>query len=219
MMPKSGVFKNSEVFQVINDEQLKTKEQLEAEENKAWTTFLQKPNRPAPRPRNEEPAVEGYKPFIVKQSKPRCAPDFCSTPTPEPEEPEQELPQEPEQPMPELIEQWVSEVVTQATQIAEECTSFDELIEEQNIAAEEAKKAEENMQNDDTSVVSSAFAEQLYNVQNQLLALSHLPKTIQSTLDEITKQIQQLIPPGKFKMVVQEEETTVETATTGELFI
>lgn len=219
MMPKSGVFKNSEVFQVINDEQLKTKEQLEAEENKAWTTFLQKPNRPAPRPRNEEPAVEGYKPLIVKQAKPKCAPDFCSTPTPEPQEPEpeSELPQEEEQPMPELVEQWVSEVVTQATQIAEECKSFDELIEEQNIAADEAKKAEEN--NDDTSQVSSAFAEQLYNVQNQLLALSHLPKTIQSTLDEITKQIQQLIPPGKFKMVVQEEEPAVEVATTGELYI
>lgn len=32
------------------------------------------------------------------------------------------------------------------------------------------------------------------------MALSHLPKTIQSTLDEITKQLQALIPPTKSKL-------------------
>jgi DNA-binding TFAR19-related protein (PDSD5 family) len=47
---------------------------------------------------------------------------------------------------------------------------------------------------DEVSIVSSAFAEQLENVQKQLMALSHLPKTIQSTLDDITKQLQSLIP-------------------------
>lgn len=47
---------------------------------------------------------------------------------------------------------------------------------------------------DEVSIVSSAFTEQLESVQKQLMALSHLPKTIQSTLDDITKQLQALIP-------------------------
>jgi hypothetical protein len=57
------------------------------------------------------------------------------------------------------------------------------------------------------SVVSSAFAEQLANVQSQLMALSHLPKTIQSTLDEITKQLQSLIPTPKLKQKSVEPES------------
>lgn len=70
--------------------------------------------------------------------------------------------------------------------------SYEEIIEE---TINEEQKIEE----DEVSQVSSAFAEQLANVQTQLMALSHLPKTIQSTLDEITKQLQQLIPPMKVK--------------------
>jgi hypothetical protein len=59
----------------------------------------------------------------------------------------------------------------------------------EDLVADEIKS-----QSDEVSVVSSAFAEQLSSVQSQLMALSHLPKTIQSTLDEITKQLQSLIP-------------------------
>lgn len=70
--------------------------------------------------------------------------------------------------------------------------SYEEIVEE---TINEEQKNEE----DEVSEVSSAFAEQLANVQTQLMALSHLPKTIQSTLDEITKQLQQLIPPMKVK--------------------
>lgn len=78
MMPKSGVFKNSEVFQVLNDEQLKA----QAEEHQRWTTFLQKPNRPAPTPKGFQEMQNTYKPMIVKQPKPKCAPDFRLTPSP-----------------------------------------------------------------------------------------------------------------------------------------
>lgn len=74
---------------------------------------------------------------------------------------------------------------------------------------EEELKASE----DEVSVVSSAFAEQLCNVQTQLMALSHLPKTIQSTLDEITKQLQALIPPSKLKQKSVEPEIKVEEVT------
>jgi hypothetical protein len=82
MMPKAGVFKRSEVFQELNTQQLKTKEELEHEQNQRWTTFLQKPNRPPPTPRNQAPSPGVYKPLIVKQPKPKCAPDYRITPSP-----------------------------------------------------------------------------------------------------------------------------------------
>ena len=81
-MPKAGVFKQSEVFQCLNDQQLKTKAELEKEEKMQWTTFLQKPDRVQPRPKNEQVIVNSYKPLIVKQPKPKCAPDYRKTPEP-----------------------------------------------------------------------------------------------------------------------------------------
>jgi hypothetical protein len=83
-MPKAGVFKQSEVFQALNEVQLKSKEDEEKEEKYKWTTFLQKPNRPPPRPKNDQPIVNTYRPVIVKQNKPKCAPDYSTTPTPPP---------------------------------------------------------------------------------------------------------------------------------------
>jgi PDZ and LIM domain protein 5/6/7 len=82
MMPKSGVFKRSEVFQALNDAQLKTKEEIE-NELRGWTTFLQKPNRPVPAKSNQT-IMSTYKPVIVKQPKPKCAPDYRVTPSPSP---------------------------------------------------------------------------------------------------------------------------------------
>jgi PDZ and LIM domain protein 5/6/7 len=80
MMPKAGVFKQSEVFQALNDEHVKTQEEREAE-YKNWTTFLQKPSRPPPLRRTPENPRNTYKPVIVKQPKPKCAPDYrVSTP-------------------------------------------------------------------------------------------------------------------------------------------
>lgn len=68
---------------------------------------------------------------------------------------------------------------------------------------------------DEVSIVSSAFTEQLESVQKQLMALSHLPKTIQSTLDDITKQLQALIPT-KHKSV--EPEVAATATDEGEFF-
>lgn len=85
-------------------------------------------------------------------------------------------------------------------------TSFEEIAAE--VCGNENGHTEETAE-DEISEVSSAFAEQLSSVQTQLMALSHLPKTIQATLDEITKQLQQLIPTNKRKQdestVAQEE--------------
>lgn len=101
---------------------------------------------------------------------------------------------------------------TTTTTTCEESVTFEELAADatgeavnSDLAAEETKSQE-----DEISVVSSAFAEQLANVQTQLMALSHLPKTIQSTLDEITKQLQSLIPPSKLKQKSAEPEIKVE---------
>lgn len=80
MMPKAGVFKNSEVFQALNDEQLKTQEERE-KEYRNWTSFLQKPSRPPPQRRTTDSPRNTYRPVIVRQPKPKCAPDYrTSTP-------------------------------------------------------------------------------------------------------------------------------------------
>lgn len=74
-MPQSGVFKQSEVFQTLQQETRKTKEDIE-EEQKRWTTFLQKPNRPIPQPKFQLPVKKTYKPPIVKQPKPLVDPEI-----------------------------------------------------------------------------------------------------------------------------------------------
>ncbi|XP_052748034.1 titin-like isoform X2 [Galleria mellonella] len=75
---------NSEVLKALNEELIKTKEEKKKEERK-WTTFLQKPKRPVPKAKfgyyayveQEEPVVEEpYKVKIVKQPKPKVAPDY-----------------------------------------------------------------------------------------------------------------------------------------------
>lgn len=116
--------------------------------------------------------------------------------------------------MAEVTSETIVTNTTTTTTTCEEVTTFEELAAEvtgepinEELAAEEAKSQE-----DEVSIVSSAFAEQLVNVQTQLMALSHLPKTIQSTLDEITKQLQSLIPPSKLKLKSVEPEASVEEA-------
>lgn len=103
---------------------------------------------------------------------------------------------------------------TTTTIVSDETVTFEELAADatgeplnEDLIAEEAKTLE-----DEVSVMSSAMAEQLANVQTQLMALSHLPKTIQTTLDEITKQLQALIPPSKLKQKSVEPETKEEEA-------
>lgn len=75
MIPTAGVFKQSEVFKTLNSEL------VQAEEDKKWTTFMQKPSRPPPKTREERlreqyPPAERYQVRIVKQPKPKIAPDY-----------------------------------------------------------------------------------------------------------------------------------------------
>lgn len=73
---------SSEVLRTLNDESIKTEKQLE-EEKRKWTTFLQKPNRPIPKSKKEleeEAKKIPYVVKIVKQPKPRVAPDRPPSP-------------------------------------------------------------------------------------------------------------------------------------------
>lgn len=113
------------------------------------------------------------------------------------------------------------ETFISSTIITSTAVTFEEIAAEATgeSANEELLAEEMKSQSDEVSVVSSAFAEQLANVQTQLMALSHLPKTIQSTLDEITKQLQSLIPTPKSNQKSVEPEskaTDEEKAVTNE---
>ncbi|XP_063836074.1 golgin subfamily A member 6-like protein 22 [Ostrinia nubilalis] len=76
--------KDSEVLKALNDELIRTAEEKKKEEEKKWTTFLQKPKRPVPKAKfgyfgyiQEEEKIETpYKVKIVKQPKPKVAPDY-----------------------------------------------------------------------------------------------------------------------------------------------
>jgi len=107
---------------------------------------------------------------------------------------------------------------TEMTTTSTEVVTFEELAADATGEAvnEELIAEEIKSQSDEVSIVSSAFAEQLESVQSQLMALSHLPKTIQTTLDEITKQLQSLIPTSKLnkqKSVEPENTSTSEENT------
>ncbi|XP_073838019.1 Z band alternatively spliced PDZ-motif protein 67 isoform X3 [Musca autumnalis] len=105
LYPKPGVCMSSQVLRTLSEEASKTKLEKE-KENRRWTTFLQKPNRPIPKSKQqleaERRAANAYKVKIVKSS-PR--PSRSVTPVPEPKpEPVKEPtppPQVTEEPQPE----------------------------------------------------------------------------------------------------------------------
>jgi len=115
-------------------------------------------------------------------------------------------------------QQQTTTMTSTTTTTTEEFVTFEELA--ADATGEEANEEliTDELKSDEVSVVSSAFAEQLANVQTQLMALSHLPKTIQSTLDEITKQLQSLIPPSKLvkQNTAEPENKSEETTVTSE---
>lgn len=81
MIPQAGFFKSSEVFKQLNEEAVKTKAERDKDVKK-WTTFLQKPNRPIPQPKNQNNQIqsEPYRINIVKQPKPKCDPNRPASP-------------------------------------------------------------------------------------------------------------------------------------------
>ncbi|XP_055617766.1 LIM domain-binding protein 3 isoform X2 [Toxorhynchites rutilus septentrionalis] len=181
MIPTSEVFKQSEVFKTLNSELIQT------EEEKKWTTFLKKPSRPAPKTREEKlrdmhPPTERYQVRIVKQPKPKIAPDYKPPKSPEPEP-------EPE-PVP-LYEEYLHE----RAEIEEETTrtlEAEPVMENPDDAVNQAVEPEE-----EEPEASEEFRSQLENVQKQLEALSSLPNTIQATIAALTEQLSALAQPKR----------------------
>lgn len=114
----------------------------------------------------------------------------------------------------EVSSQTIVTTTTMTSTTSEEVVTFEELAADATGEPVNETLVEEEAKSEEVSVLSSAFAEQLANVQSQLMALSHLPRTIQSTLDDITKQLQSLIPPSKLKQKSTEPEIRVEEAAT-----
>lgn len=85
IFPKPGVCMSSEVLKELNDAAIKTKQDKEKDQRK-WTTFLQKPNRPIPKSKQqleaEARAANAYKVKIIIPSR---------SPSPRPKSPEVRL--------------------------------------------------------------------------------------------------------------------------------
>lgn len=214
---------------------MKTKAEKD-KEVKRWTTFLQKPNRPVPKPKGEADKAnqEPYRIKIEKQPKPKCDPNRPPSP-PRPViviEPaaDPDFPPSIEPPVEEEIAAAepaidISDITDDDVPDLEECGVHDELAENvgtvnvnndaQNGEATEATDENDKIgecengshqpENDPEEILSvsdSALERQLADVQKQLEALSHLPSTIQATLEAVTKQIAEIIPAFKIRTSV-----------------
>lgn len=210
IIPKSGLFKSSEVFKHLNDEAVKTKTEKD-NESKRWTTFMQTPNRPIPKSpqqlESERRQHLRYQIKICKQPKPKCDPNRPPSPVhekkvePEPEPVIEELKDEvaemvseaesvcePEAAIEEIVSNGVKEIELAATQELIEDTHVAEVVSDE--AANEEPVEAVRIKSDEELLLEK----QLIDVQKQLLALSTLPLTIQATLDAVTKQLAQLMP-------------------------
>lgn len=183
----------------LNEEAIKTDED-KLNDKRKWTKFLQKPNRPIPKTKEElaRQKLPQYKVKIVKQPKPRGAPGREDTPEPV----EEEAVVEPEVCAP-VVEECPNKVEESAidceTIVVETCDDQVGLSEEQieeiaaitmdNEVPDLVGEAEEPL-----TGIPSELEKQLADVQKQLLALSNLPQAIQATLDAVTSELAKIVP-------------------------
>ncbi|KXJ74980.1 hypothetical protein RP20_CCG012608 [Aedes albopictus] len=236
MIPTSGVFKQSEVFKTLNSELV----QAEEDKDKKWTTFMQKPSRPAPKTREERmrelnPPSERYQVRIVKQPKPKIAPDYKPPKSPEPvPEPEPEplyyeylhernevevetiktLESEPVMENPGNVREPNSEDPSQNPEDnpgpnpnGEDIDTADNL--NPPTTDNQGSPAPES-EEDETP---EEFRTQLQSVQKQLEALSSLPITIQATIAALTEQLAVLAQPKRKSKSVTPRPEAGSTAT------
>ncbi|XP_065072922.1 uncharacterized protein Zasp67 isoform X3 [Ochlerotatus camptorhynchus] len=180
MIPTAGVFKQSEVFKTLNSELVQT------EEDKKWTTFMQKPSRPTPKTREERlremhPPAERYQVRIVKQPKPKIAPDYKPPKSPEPE------------PEPEPVPMY-DDYLYERTEIEMETIKT---LESEPVMENPGNPASPAAESEEEPEASEEFRSQLQNVQKQLEALSSLPNTIQATIAALTEQLSALAQPKR----------------------
>ncbi|XP_017484228.1 PREDICTED: titin [Rhagoletis zephyria] len=108
IFPKPGVCMASDVLRTLNESATKTKAEKD-KENKKWSTFLVKPDRPIPKSKEqieaERRAANAYKVKIVKSAPISRSPSPMPQPPP-PETPiETKLPVEEKQPSPPKVEE------------------------------------------------------------------------------------------------------------------
>ncbi|XP_052846646.1 titin isoform X8 [Drosophila gunungcola] len=102
IFPKPGVCMSSDVLRSLNEEVTKTKLEKD-KENRQWSTFLQRPNRPVPKSKQmleaERRAANAYKVTIVKSAPRDKSPMPEAKPAPKETSPakEEEQKEEPEQ--------------------------------------------------------------------------------------------------------------------------
>ncbi|XP_062565987.1 uncharacterized protein LOC134228297 isoform X4 [Armigeres subalbatus] len=236
MIPTSGVFKQSEVFKTLNSELI----QAEEDKDKKWTTFMQRPSRPPPKTREERlrelnPPTERYQVRIVKQPKPKIAPDYKPPKSPEPTpEPEpvplyEEYLHERNEIEVETIKTLESEPVMEIPGNLPEPCSADLIHNPEDNPGPKCHDADcdsaDNLNSSTTDNQGSPAAEseedetseefrtQLESVQKQLEALSSLPITIQATIAALTEQLSILAQPKrKSKSVTPRPEAGSATA-------
>lgn len=224
IIPKSGLFKSSEVFKQLNEEAIKTKADKDKEVKK-WTTFLQKPNRPIPKSK-EQVQQEPYRVKIVKQPKPSCDPNRIRTPPPPVEAVPSVTVNDSENTEEQLSTANEGEANVDAANLGdsevpdlEECDVCDAIASEEQPCAENNVAAnDENIENSpetssDPEAVEEALPaaevaassgdspleKQLLDVQNQLAALSSLPSTIQTMLESVSRQLNEILPAFKLR--------------------
>lgn len=200
MIPKASAIKTSAVLRELNVEAVKTDED-KLKDARKWTTFLQKPNRPIPRTKEElnRQKLPQYKVNIVKQPKPRGAPGREPTPTAvvddiEIEEEEGENVFEPECKISEM-----GETQTELKQIISDDQENGLSAEQIEIVAATTTDNEVPDlvgEEEDTTLagIPTELEKQLADVQKQLLALSNLPQAIQATLDAVTTELAKIVP-------------------------
>lgn len=212
--------KQSEVFKHLNTESMKTREELEAENALRWTTFLQKPNRPIPKSRaqieherREELERQLQQDMAAKKAAAEAeerAARLLRAKTPEVvEQPEQTADAE-EAERGAVALGVCCDGVHCGTPPGEECPNCSQS-DADTAAAADANETE----TDESAAVADADAgdevrettpqppktaeellveKKLSDIQQQLLALSVLPVTIQATLDAVSRQLSDLLP-------------------------
>jgi hypothetical protein len=101
---------------------------------------------------------------------------------------------------------------------SEQTKNQEEVEEEEEEDESEEEDEDEQVTNNTDDSKDPVLARQLTDVQNQLLALSQLPNTIQATLAAITQQIAHLLPqpiiaPVEVKDKVKKKKNKKESAT------
>lgn len=176
---------------------MKTAEDKQKDKCK-WTTFLQKPNRPIPKTKEElaREKLPQYKVKIVKQPKPRGAPGREPTPPPVVEDEVIEQVVEVEE---ELLEKAPEEEIHKGEEIQIESQQPLTEFEIAEIAETTLDNEVPDLVNDGSIVAETVsgiptdLERQLADVQKQLLALSNLPQAIQATLDAVTSELAKIV--------------------------